>query len=45
VQLGAGDYVVAFEAEATWSNPDQGEPQVPPDNRALGLAVSSLYFA
>jgi hypothetical protein len=36
--------VVAFEAEATWSNPDQGEPQLPPENRALGVAVSSLTF-
>jgi len=44
VQLGAGDYVVAFEAEATWSNPDQGEPQLPPENRALGFAVSALSF-
>jgi GT2 family glycosyltransferase len=45
VQLSAGDYVVAFEAEGTWSNPDQGEPQLPPENRALGFAVSSLSFA
>ncbi|HEY4810634.1 MAG TPA: hypothetical protein VIH71_06195, partial [Solirubrobacteraceae bacterium] len=45
LQLSAGDYVVAFEAEGTWSNPDQGEPQLPPENRALGFAVSSLSFA
>ncbi|MGD1059505.1 MAG: hypothetical protein ABR992_19070, partial [Solirubrobacteraceae bacterium] len=44
LQLSAGDYVVAFEAEGTWSNPDQGEPQRPPENRALGFAVSSLSF-
>jgi GT2 family glycosyltransferase len=45
LQLSAGDYVVAFEAEGTWSNPDQGEPRLPPENRALGFAVSSLSFA
>jgi GT2 family glycosyltransferase len=44
LQLSAGDYVVAFEAEGTWSNPDQGEPQLPPENRALAVAVSSLSF-
>jgi GT2 family glycosyltransferase len=44
LRLGTGDYVVAFEAEGTWSNPDQGETQLPPENRALGFAVSSLSF-
>jgi GT2 family glycosyltransferase len=44
LRLSAGDYVVAFEAEGTWSNPDQGEPRLPPENRALGFAVSSLSF-
>jgi GT2 family glycosyltransferase len=44
LQLSAGDYVVVFEAEGTWSNPNQGEPQMPPENRALGFAVSSLSF-
>jgi hypothetical protein len=36
--------LVAFEVEGTWSNTDQGEPQLPPENRALGFAVSSLSF-
>jgi N-acetylglucosaminyl-diphospho-decaprenol L-rhamnosyltransferase len=44
LQLSSGDYVVAFEAEGTWSNPNRGEPQLPPENRALGFAVSSLSF-
>ena len=44
LQLSAGDYVVAFEAEGTWSNPDQQELQLPPENRALGFAVSKLTF-
>jgi hypothetical protein len=26
LQLSAGDYMVAFHAEATWSNPVHGEP-------------------
>ena len=44
LQLSAGDYVVAFEADGTWSNPNRAEPQLPPENRALGFAVSSLSF-
>jgi len=44
LRLSAGDYVVAFEAEGTWSNPDRGEPQLPPENRALGFALCSLSF-
>jgi hypothetical protein len=44
LRLDAGDYVVAFDAEATWSNPGQQNPQLPPENRSLGFAVSSLSF-
>jgi GT2 family glycosyltransferase len=42
--LEAGDYVVAFEAEAMWSNPGQQDPDLPPENRTLGFALSSLSF-
>lgn len=44
LRLPAGDYVVAFDAEATWSNPDGRDPELPPENRALGFALSSLSF-
>lgn len=43
--LAAGDYVVAFDAEATWSNPRQRDPERPPENRSLGFALCSLSFA
>lgn len=43
--LPAGDYVVAFDAESTWSNPEQRDPALPPENRSLGIAVSRLSFA
>jgi GT2 family glycosyltransferase len=42
--LPARDYVVAFDAEATWSNPDRREPDLPPENRSLGFALSLLSF-
>jgi GT2 family glycosyltransferase len=45
LRLPAGDYVVAFDAEATWSNPDGSDGKLPPENRALGFALSSLVFA
>jgi GT2 family glycosyltransferase len=44
VSLQEGDYVVSFDAESTWSNPGQRDPTLPPENRSLGLAVSSLEF-
>ncbi|HVA20371.1 MAG TPA: hypothetical protein VMU55_09355 [Solirubrobacteraceae bacterium] len=44
VALPAGDYVVAFDAQATWSNPEQRDPDLPPENRSLGIAVASLVF-
>jgi hypothetical protein len=40
--LPAGDYVVAFEAEDTWSNPGERDAALPPENRSLGFALSSL---
>jgi len=45
LRLAAGDYVVAFEAETTWSNPGQRDPAFHPENRSFGIAVSSLLFA
>jgi GT2 family glycosyltransferase len=44
LRLAPGDYVLAFEAEATWSNPDQRDPALPPEKRSLGFALSSLGF-
>lgn len=44
LHLGPGDYEVAFDAEATWSNPEQRDPELPPENRSLGFALSSLSF-
>jgi hypothetical protein len=35
----------AAEAEDIWSNPNQRESQLPPENRTLGFAVYSLSFA
>jgi GT2 family glycosyltransferase len=42
--LAAGDYVVSFECEAPWSNPDGRDPAFWAENRSLGLALSSLSF-
>jgi GT2 family glycosyltransferase len=44
LRLAAGDYVVAFHTEDTWSNPGQRERELPPENRALGFALESLLF-
>jgi GT2 family glycosyltransferase len=44
LRLPAGDYVVRFDAEATWSNPEGDDGNLPPENRALGFALSSLSF-
>jgi GT2 family glycosyltransferase len=43
VQLPAGDYLVSFDAQRTWSNPGPGDPAVH-ENRSLGFALSSLSF-
>jgi GT2 family glycosyltransferase len=42
--LGPGEYVAKFDAEDTWSNPGQRDGGLPPENRSLGFAVSSLAF-
>jgi hypothetical protein len=44
VRLGPGDYVVMFDADTTWSNPEGHDEKLPPENRALGFALSSLMF-
>jgi GT2 family glycosyltransferase len=44
VELPEGDYLVSFDAERSWSNPDGRHPQLWPENRALGFALSSLAF-
>jgi GT2 family glycosyltransferase len=43
-QLAPGDYLVDFDVERTWSNPEQRDPEFPPENRTLGIAVASLSF-
>jgi GT2 family glycosyltransferase len=42
LRLGPGDYEIAFDAEATWSNPGWRDRDLPPENRALGFGLSSL---
>jgi GT2 family glycosyltransferase len=44
LSLPAGDYLFELETESTWSNPDQRDAAFPPDNRALGFALSELSF-
>ena len=44
VSLASGDYVVSFDAERTWSNPDGHDPAFGAEDRALGFALSSLSF-
>jgi GT2 family glycosyltransferase len=44
VELAAGDYVVAFDTDETWCNPNQQDRTLPPENRSLGVALSSLSF-
>jgi GT2 family glycosyltransferase len=44
LRLAAGDYVLAFATEMTWSNPDQADAALPPESRTLGFALSGLSF-
>jgi GT2 family glycosyltransferase len=44
LQLPRGDYVVRFEVATTWSNADQRDSEMPPENRSLGMAISSLHL-
>ncbi len=43
-RLAPGDYVVDFDVDQTWSNPEQRDPELPPENRTLGIALASLSF-
>lgn len=44
MQLAPGDYVVSFAVATTWSNPGQQDRDLPPENRALGFALSAVAF-
>jgi GT2 family glycosyltransferase len=44
LRLAEGDYLITFDAEATWSNPDGLDPALGPENRSLGFAISKLSF-
>lgn len=45
VELPAGAYLVSFDAEDSWSNPDGRDDALWAENRSLGFALSSLAFA
>jgi GT2 family glycosyltransferase len=44
LHLAAGDYLVSFDAETTWSNPEGRDRRFAPENRSLGFALSLLSF-
>jgi GT2 family glycosyltransferase len=44
LNLGPGDYLVCFDADSTWSNWNGHDPSCAPENRGLGIAVSTLSF-
>jgi GT2 family glycosyltransferase len=44
VSLAPGDYVVSFDVAEPWSNVEQHDRLLPPENRALGIAISELAF-
>ena len=44
VRLDAGDYLLSFDAQETWTNPDQRDPSLWSEIRALGFALSQLRF-
>ena len=44
LQLPAGDYLVSFDADAAWSNPERQDPSLWAENRSLGFALSFLSF-
>jgi GT2 family glycosyltransferase len=43
-RLGPGDYVVDFDIANTWSNVEQRNRELPPENRALGIALAAVSF-
>jgi len=44
LDLTAGDYLLSFGVDTTWSNPEGRDPAAGPESRALGFALSSLTF-
>lgn len=44
MELAAGHYLVSFDADASWSNPEGRDPSFWGENRSLGFALSSLSF-
>ena len=42
LQLAAGDHVVTFAVDATWSNVGGRDPALWPENRELGFAIAEL---
>jgi GT2 family glycosyltransferase len=42
--LAPGDYLVSFDVAETWSNVEQRDDALPPENRALGFALGALSF-
>jgi GT2 family glycosyltransferase len=45
LRLAAGDYLVSFDTETTWSNREGADPSLWGENRSLGFAVSTLAFS
>jgi GT2 family glycosyltransferase len=45
VELAPGGYLVSFQTETTWSNPDGRDSELWGENRSLGFALSSLSFS
>jgi len=44
LDLPAGDYLVDFDSDSTWSNVAGEDRALPPENRSLGFALASLSF-
>jgi GT2 family glycosyltransferase len=44
VRLAPGEYLLSFDADTAWSNPDGEDADFSPENRSLGIAVSSIAF-
>ena len=42
MEMAAGDYLVSFDTETSWSNPEGTRRSG--ENRSLGFALSSLSF-
>jgi hypothetical protein len=42
--LTAGDYLVSFNTDETWCNPEGRDPALWGENRSLGFALSELSF-